>query len=99
MSDQSSEVWTKCVRAFCKKIKKAGYKPVVYANIAAFNMLLRMDELEDFDKWIQDYGDYLYFPYKFSFWQYSVKGTVNGIEGDVALDLSVSVAKDKKGKE
>lgn len=99
MSDQSSEVWTKCVRAFCKKIKKAGHRPVVYANIASFNMLLRMDELEDFDKWIQDYGDYLYFPYKFSFWQYSVKGTVNGIEGDVALDLSVSVAKDKKGKE
>jgi GH25 family lysozyme M1 (1,4-beta-N-acetylmuramidase) len=57
-----------------------------------------MNELEKFDKWIADYGDYLYFPYNFRCWQYSLKGTVNGIEGDVALDLSVSVSKDKKEK-
>ena len=55
-------------------------------------MLLNMAELEEYDKWIADYGDYLYFPYKFKCWQYSLKGTVNGIEGDVALDLSVSVS-------
>jgi FkbH-like protein len=36
-----------------------------------------------------DYGDYLYFPYQFDCWQYSLKGTVTGIEGDVSLDLRV----------
>ena len=91
LSGQTREEWTQGVRAFCAKIKKAGYEPVIYANTAAFNMLLNMAELEEYDKWIADYGDYLYFPYKFRCWQYSLKGTVNGIEGDVALDLSVSM--------
>ena len=90
LSGQTREEWTQGVRAFCAKIKKAGYEPVIYANTAAFHMLLNMAELEEYDKWIADYGDYLYFPYKFKCWQYSLKGTVNGIEGDVALDLSVS---------
>ena len=77
--------------AFCAKIHKAGYDPVIFANTAAFNMLLNMAELEKYGKWLSDYGDYLYFPYKFSYWQYSIKGTVPGIDGDVALDLHVTV--------
>ena len=99
MSEQSREEWTKSVRVFCSLIKKAGYEPVIYANTAAFNMLLRMDGIEDFSKWFADYGDYLYFPYKFSCWQYSLKGTVNGIEGDVPLDLSVSFSEEEGSKE
>lgn len=91
LSSQTREEWTQSVKAFCVKIRKAGYEPVIYANTAAFNMLLVMDELEDFDKWIADYGDYLYFPYKFNCWQYSLKGTVEGIEGDVSLNLGVVV--------
>ena len=90
LNGQTREEWTQGVRAFCAKIKKAGYDPVICANTAAFHMLLNMAELEEYDKWIADYGDYLYFPYKFRCWQYSLKGTVNGIEGDVALDLSVT---------
>ena len=90
LSGHTREEWTQGVRAFCSKIRKAGYEPVIYANTAAFHMLLNMNELETIDKWIADYGDYLYFPYKFRCWQYSLKGTVNGIEGDVALDLSVT---------
>ena len=90
LSGHTREEWTQGVKAFCSKIRKAGYEPVIYANTAAFHMLLNMNELETIDKWIADYGDYLYFPYKFRCWQYSLKGTVNGIEGDVALDLSVT---------
>ena len=91
LSFQTREEWTQSVRAFCSKISKAGYEPVIYANTAAFNMLLNMEELEKYGKWLSDYGDYLYFPYKFDYWQYSIKGSVNGIEGDVPLDLQVVV--------
>ena len=62
LNGQTREEWTQGVRAFCAKIKKAGYEPVIYANTAAFHMLLNMAELEEYDKWIADYGDYLYFP-------------------------------------
>ena len=91
LSQQTREEWTQSVMAFCAKIHKAGYDPVIFANTAAFNMLLNMAELEKYGKWLSDYGDYLYFPYKFSYWQYSIKGTVPGIDGDVALDLHVTV--------
>ena len=91
LSQQTREEWTQSVMAFCAKIRKAGYDPVIFANTAAFNMLLNMAELEKYGKWLSDYGDYLYFPYKFSYWQYSIKGTVPGIDGDVALDLHVTV--------
>ncbi|MBQ8054398.1 MAG: hypothetical protein IJ198_11435 [Lachnospiraceae bacterium] len=92
LSGHTREEWTQGVKAFCSTVQKAGYQPVIYSNTAGFHMLLNMNELETFDKWIADYGDYLYFPYNFRCWQYSVKGTVSGIEGDVALDLSVSVS-------
>ena len=91
LSQQTREEWTQSVKAFCTRIHKAGYEPVIYASTAAFNMLLNMNELEQYGKWLADYGDYLYFPYKFSYWQYSIKGTVAGIEGDVPLDLYVTV--------
>ena len=58
-------------------------------------MLLNMDELEKYHKWLVDYGDYLYFPYEFDYWQYSIKGTVAGIEGDVPLDIYVTVEEEK----
>ena len=81
---------TQIVKTFCERIKAAGYRPMIYHNLEMGAVLLNIKELEEYDKWIADYGDYLYFPYKFKCWQYSLKGTVNGIEGDVALDLSVS---------
>ena len=99
LSGQTREEWTRSVRAFCAKIQKAGYEPVIYANTAAFYMLLNMDELEKYGKWIADYGDYLYFPYQFDCWQYSLKGTVEGIEGDVSLDLRVHTRTDEEIKE
>ena len=94
LSQQTREEWTQSVRAFCKTIRKAGCEPLIYANTAAFNLLLNMSELEEYGKWLSDYGDYLYFPYKFDYWQYSIKGSVPGIEGDVPLDLHVTVAEE-----
>ncbi|MBQ1403988.1 MAG: hypothetical protein IIY85_01735 [Lachnospiraceae bacterium] len=99
LGGQTREEWTRSVRAFCAKIQKAGYEPIICANTAAFYMLLNMDELEKYGKWIADYGDYLYFPYQFDCWQYSIKGTVAGIEGDVSLDLRVKTDTEEQDQE
>ena len=90
ISIAAKEEWTANVIAFCEVIRAAGYETMIYANMAAFNMLLNLRELEDYDKWIADTGSYLYFPYRFRCWQYSMSGKVDGIKGDVNLDITVS---------
>ena len=34
------------------------------------------------------YDKYMYFPYEVSMWQYSEKGTVDGIEGTVDMNIA-----------
>lgn len=90
LSSQTKEEWTQSVVSFCEAIEEDGYTPMIYGNVAAFHMLLNLSELEDYEKWIADTSEYLYFPYEFSCWQYSASGTVDGISGNVSLDLHIS---------
>lgn len=90
LSSQTKEEWTESVISFCETVKDGGYTPMINGNVAAFNMLLNLRDLEDYEKWITDTSEYLYFPYTFSCWQYKTDGSVDGISGDVALDLYVS---------
>ncbi len=74
--------------AFCDKIEELGYKPMVYANIKWFVTALDMARLEKYDKWYAYYDSKLYFPYKISMWQYSDSGDVDGISGNVDMNIS-----------
>ena len=74
--------------AFCEAIKAAGYTPMVYGNVKCFTKMLDMTRLEDYDKWYAFYDDYMYFPYEVSVWQYTEKGSVDGIEGKVDMNIS-----------
>ena len=64
---------------------------MIYGNLASFVMMLNIENLEKYDKWISNTGASLYFPYRFSMWQYSSAGTVHGISTEVGLDVSLSV--------
>ena len=46
-----------------------------------------MEQLEDYEKWFAYYNAPVYFPYDFSIWQYSSKGSVRGIDEDVDLNI------------
>ena len=48
-----------------------------------------MKRLEAYDKWFAYYDDTLYFPYKIKMWQYTDSGKVDGIEGNVDLNIYV----------
>jgi GH25 family lysozyme M1 (1,4-beta-N-acetylmuramidase) len=74
--------------AFCDAIKEAGYTPMIYGNVKCFTKLLDMTRLEDYEKWYAFYDDYMYMPYNVSCWQYTEKGTVDGIKGKVDLNIS-----------
>lgn len=74
--------------AFCETIKAAGHTPMIYGNVVCFTRLLDMTRLNDYDKWYAFYDDYMYMPYDVSCWQYTEKGKVNGIAGEVDLNIS-----------
>ncbi len=88
---QSRADWTDYVISFCDVLEDAGYEPMIYGNLASFVMMLNIENLEHYDKWISNTGAGLYFPYRFSMWQYSSAGTVHGISTEVGLDVSLSV--------
>lgn len=74
--------------AFCEAIREAGYTPMIYGNVKCFTKMLDMTRLESYDKWYAFYDDYMYFPYAVSVWQYTEKGSVDGIEGKVDMNIS-----------
>jgi GH25 family lysozyme M1 (1,4-beta-N-acetylmuramidase) len=74
--------------AFCEAVKQAGYTPMVYGNVKCFTKLLDMTRLEDYEKWYAFYDNYMYMPYNVSCWQYTEKGTVDGISGKVDMNIS-----------
>lgn len=87
-NDLSKEERTKYCIAFCEKVKEAGYTPMIYGNLKTFMLLLNIEQLEEYDKWFAYYDETYYFPYDFKIWQYTNKGKVSGIKGDVDLNVS-----------
>ncbi|MGN1180490.1 MAG: glycoside hydrolase family 25 protein [Suilimivivens sp.] len=86
-AELTKEDYTRNCIAFCETIRDAGYTPMIYGNLKTFMMMLDMTQLEDYQKWFAYYSTPVYFPYEFDIWQYSSKGTVNGIKGDVDLNI------------
>ncbi len=87
-NDLNSEDRTKYCITFCEKIKEAGYTPMIYGNLKTFMLLMDIEKLEEYDKWFAYYDETYYFPYDFKIWQYTNKGKVAGIKGDVDLNVS-----------
>lgn len=92
-NDLTSDERTRYCITFCEKIKEAGYTPMIYGNLKTFMLLLNIEELEEYDKWFAYYDEAYYFPYDFKIWQYTNKGKVSGIKGDVDLNISFEAPK------
>lgn len=83
---------------FCETIKSFGYKPMIYATRDMLIAGLLPDELKDYDVWLSD--DYrpevgTDYPYEFDMWQYTKKGNVDGIPGEVDVNLCFVNYKEK----
>jgi len=73
--------------AFCETIKEAGYTPMLYCNIRWFIEELDLTRLTEYDKWFAQYFTRPFFPYAFEMWQYTSSGSVDGISGNVDLNI------------
>lgn len=82
------ETMTRCAVAFCERIKAAGYRPAVYFNQTQGYLHYDLRDLTDYDLWLAEYDSVPDFYYHFDLWQYSHTGRVDGIQGDVDLDLA-----------
>lgn len=87
--DMTRKDWTDVCIAFCERIAEEGYTPMIYGNLKTFMLMLDMEQLEKYEKWFAYYQTPLYFPYEFSIWQYTSTGKVDGIKGDVDLNVSM----------
>lgn len=90
--DLTVEELTEITDTFCSEVKKAGYRPVIYANAQWLTTKLDLTKLTDYEIWYADYeyadhGDAPLYPYDFAMWQYTNKGKVAGIDGDVDLNI------------
>ena len=72
-------------KAFCERVEKAGYYTMLYSNQDYLN--LYYEELtKQYDLWYANWSDTK--TRTVNMWQYSSKGRVNGINGDVDMDYS-----------
>ena len=83
----TGEQFTKNTVLFCEKMKEAGYQPMVYSNMIWEAFEYDLEALADYPIWYADYEPAPQTPYYFSFWQYSEKGSVDGIAGNVDLNV------------
>lgn len=74
--------------AFCDVIEAAGFHPMIYQNKRTTLFKLDLPRLQDYDFWLAEYSTEPTYYYDFDIWQYSCKGSVPGIEGDVDLNIS-----------
>lgn len=78
---------TDIVKAFCQTIENAGYYVMIYCNLNWWNTYLYKDELARYDLWLAQWG--VDAPsVSCGIWQYSESGKVNGISGNVDLDIA-----------
>ena len=87
-NELSQQERTDITIAFCNAIKDAGYIPMIYGNVKCFTKMLDMTRLNEYEKWYAFYDDYMYMPYDVSCWQYTEKGKVKGISGNVDMNIS-----------
>lgn len=83
---------TRCAGAFCDMVAKAGYEPVIYFNQDLGYLSYELDALNDYTFWLAEYDTNPSFYYHFDLWQYTHRGEVPGIEGNVDLNLDFRTA-------
>jgi GH25 family lysozyme M1 (1,4-beta-N-acetylmuramidase) len=75
------------VRAFCGKLEKAGCWAGLYMSRSPFNSYMEDDIKTKYALWLAEYSTKLNYDGEVGMWQYSSTGRVNGISGNVDLDI------------
>ena len=88
-ANMDARTLTDIQKYFCEKMTELGYKPMIYFNWHQSSNLYYLSELEDYEFWLALYQDRMSYPWKVEMWQYTDKGRVPGIYGDVDLNVYI----------
>ena len=84
----SKSARTAVVKAFCQTIRNGGYKAGVYASKSWYANQLNASALNGYCIWVAQYNSSCTYSGKYDMWQYSSKGSVSGIKGNVDMNIS-----------
>ena len=73
-------------QTFCNRMEAVGFKSGIYANLNWFNNYLNSPSLSGYDHWIAQYNWRCDYAVSYSFWQYSSRGNVPGINGSCDMN-------------
>ncbi len=79
---------TAVCRTFCETIRNAGYSAGIYANKNWLNEKIDTPSLSGYYIWVAHYSETCGYTGTYCMWQYTEKGTVDGIKGNVDLNRS-----------
>lgn len=79
---------TNICEAFCRTVSHAGYTAGVYGSRNWFYNRLNTPQLEQYSIWLAEYRKVPVYQGYYQMWQYSSKGTIDGIEGSVDMNIS-----------
>ena len=82
----SSATRTEIVLKFIQTVKAAGYECGLYSSTDFFKNKLLPSKLSGIKVWMAEYGSKLHYTGKVWAWQYSSKGKVAGIRGNVDMN-------------
>ena len=79
---------TKNTIAFLNYIAQEAYTPMLYASRSSIKSNWDFNAVSGYDFWLAHYIDATDYEGEYAMWQYSCKGRVNGIGGNVDLNVS-----------
>lgn len=82
-----AETRTLVCEAFCRTISNAGYEAGVYASRNWLNHNLYTDRLQQYQTWLAEYRSVPLYQGYYQMWQYTSKGKINGIKGNVDINI------------
>lgn len=80
---------TEATIAFCQALEAAGYFAGIYSSTdSGFRERLDDSKLTPFTHWVAQYASKCTYCGAYGIWQYSSTGSVNGVSGNVDMDIS-----------
>ena len=79
---------TRIINAFCQTIQNGGYRAGIYANKTWLAQKMNVSALSGYKIWLAQYNTQVTYGGRYDMWQYSDKGKISGISGNVDMNLS-----------